>query len=394
MQTQVTAIIIALGVFTALIVTAGVIVLVMRRLEQGPRRPDLDKLDATTEALLASIPMPAVVYGESLRRTFVNPASEDDVDLVRRVTRQEWFQRALADAFLRGTATSRPASAENPEDIHVMVLPGRKVVAIIMDQSPRYETAALREDFIANASHELNTPAAAISLLAEAMSLTVKKGSPASVFAASLVEESERLSALTRDIVRLSQAQAPPSSVADSAPFDMEDLVFDVVESHRELAKQMGVKVIVSLDESPVRATVLGSRVKMEIALGNLVENAIQYSPADEVVEVGLALHAETVDVRVRDRGPGIPPEFHNQIFQRFYRMDRARSRTVGGTGLGLSIARNTVLNMGGDVFVESALGSGATFTISVPLMQDNLGLLEAGTEPTVLDPKSSEGET
>lgn len=378
MQTQVVAVVIALGVFAALIVVAALIVLLMRRLEEGPRTLDADKLDETTEALLASMPMPAVVYGESMRRTFVNDAYQDNTGLVRRVSRQEWFQRALAEAFLGGAATSRPASAENPEDIHVMALPGNKVVAIMMDQSPRYETAALREDFIANASHELNTPAAAISLLAEAMSRTVEEGSPSAVFAASLVEESERLSALTRDIVRLSQAQAPPSNVSDSVPFDMAALVSDVVESHRELATQMSVKLRVAPGGLSEPTMVVGSRVRMEIALGNLLENAIQYSPAQEVVEVSLTRGDDAVAVKVTDVGPGIPPEFHRQIFQRFYRLDPSRSREVGGTGLGLSIARNTVLNMGGDIRVDSNVGEGSAFTISVPLQVENLGLFEA----------------
>lgn len=368
MQTQVVALIIALGVFATLIAVAALIILLMRRLAEGPRTHSADKLDETTKALLASMPMPAVVYGESLRRTFANDAYQNNAGLVRRVSRQEWFQRALAEAFLRGAATSRPASAENPEDIHVMALPGNKVVAIMMDQSPRYETAALREDFIANASHELNTPAAAISLLAEAMSRTVGKDTPSAVFAVSLVEESERLSALTRDIVRLSQAQAPPSTVSDSAPFDMTALVSDVVESHRELATQMSVKLRVSKSGLPGDATVVGSRTKMEIALGNLIENAIQYSPAREDVEVSLTKGADAIKVKVTDVGPGIPPEFHRQIFQRFYRLDPARSREVGGTGLGLSIARNTVLNMGGDIRVDSNVGEGASFTISMPL--------------------------
>lgn len=386
MQTQVVAVVIALGVFAALIVVAALIVLLMRRLEEGPRTLDADKLDETTQALLASMPMPAVVYGESMRRTFVNDAYQNNTGLVRRVSRQEWFQRALAEAFLEGAATSRPASAENPEDIHVMALPGNKVVAIMMDQSPRYETAALREDFIANASHELNTPAAAISLLAEAMSRTVEEGSPSAVFAASLVEESERLSALTRDIVRLSQAQAPPSNVSDSVPFDMAALVSDVVESHRELATQMSVKLRVAPSSLSEPTMVVGSRVRMEIALGNLLENAIQYSPAQEVVEVSLTRGDDAVAVKVTDVGPGIPPEFHRQIFQRFYRLDPSRSREVGGTGLGLSIARNTVLNMGGDIRVDSNVGEGAAFTISVPLQVENLGLFE-GVGPRPEDP-------
>lgn len=376
MQSQVIAIIIATGVFTALIVVALLIVALIRRLEVGPRQSERERLDPTTEALLASIPMPAVVYGESLRRTFVNEAYGSNDVLVRRVARQEWFQRALVDAFLQGNATSRPASVEHPEDVYVMALPGEKVVAIMMDQSPRYETAALREDFIANASHELNTPVAAISLLAEAMAKTVEEGSPSAVFAASLVEESERLSALTRDIVRLSQAQTPSNATSDTAPFDMVSLVVDATDAHAELAKQMGVEVDVAVRVQGESALVEGSRAKMEIALGNLLENAIQYSPKQGTVDVVVGTDDDFVEVSVTDRGPGIAPQYHAQIFQRFHRLDPARSRTVGGTGLGLSITRNTVRNMGGDVTLSSKLGYGSTFTIRVPSMGSDNGSL------------------
>ena len=159
----------------------------------------------------------------------------------------------------------------------------------------------------------------------------------------------------------------------------MVDLVYDVVESHRELANQMGVGVRISPGILNEPAMVVGSRVRMEIALGNLLENAIQYSPSGEDVNVELTKDENTVLVKVTDVGPGIAPEFHKQIFQRFYRLDPARSREVGGTGLGLSIARNTVLNTGGDIRVDSKVGEGASFTISVPLEAENLGLFEGG---------------
>lgn len=333
--------------------------------------------------------MPAVVYGESLRRTYANPAYKHNADLVRRVSREEWFQRALMEAFLYDQATSRPSAAEYPEDIHVMPLPGNLVVALVIDQSERYDTAALREDFIANASHELNTPASAISLLAEALAKTVKKGSKAESFAKSLVEEADRLTLLTRDIVRLSAARSADEFV-DTASFDMRELVEAVVEAHVALARQVGVSVEYGGPQAQGDHTrqglftVRGSQQQVDVALSNLVENAIQHSPEGASVTVTLQALGGRVRASVVDRGPGIPKELHKQIFQRFYRVDPARSRKAGGTGLGLAIARNTARKLGGDVTVHSEAGRGARFTLDLPARdRDNPMPADAPPEET-----------
>lgn len=365
MHSQVMAILIAAGIFLSLLATAGLVILLMRRLERVP--PTREKLDPTTEALLATIPMPAVVFGESMRRTYVNPAYEASQGLVRRVTRQEWFQRALMESFLTGAATSRPASVEFPEDIYLMPLPGPKVVAIIIDQMERYQTAALREDFIANASHELNTPAAAISLLAEALAKTVKKGSRSEVFANSLVEEADRLTSLTRDIVRLSEVQHAShaeDSDARKNSFEVDEAAREVVASHQALADQVGVNLVHIPTVDPLFAW--GTAQQFEVALGNLVENAIRYAPPQSEVTVETGRRGDFATAAVTDTGEGIPKEMQQQVFQRFYRVDPARNRSAGGTGLGLSIARNTARRMGGDVTVESEPGAGSTFTFSM----------------------------
>ena len=370
MQSQSMAMLIALGVGLAL--TCLVLLILVNRGRSASRLTvrSVDELDPTTEALLESIPMPAVVFGESLRQTYVNPSFVRSEDLVRRVRRQEWFQRALMSALLSGEATSRPASAEYPEDIYVMALPGKKIVAIVIDQTERYRTAAMREDFIANASHELNTPAAAISLLAEAIVKTAKKGSTTAVFSKSLVEEADRLTSLTRDIVRLSEVQDVSSSTdygRHLQVFDVAQSVEDVVASHLSLAHQVGVQVEYLQPISQGPFLVKGNKQWFEVAVGNLLENAIQYSPAGAPINVSVDRADDLVSVHVADQGPGVAHELQEQIFQRFYRLDSARTRKAGGTGLGLSIARNTARHMGGDATVVSQPGEGAIFTLSVP---------------------------
>ena len=370
MQSQSMAMLIALWVGLAL--TCLVLLILVNRGRSASRLTmrSVDELDPTTEALLESIPMPAVVFGESLRQTYVNPSFVRSEDLVRRVRRQEWFQRALMSALLSGEATSRPASAEYPEDIYVMALPGKKIVAIVIDQTERYRTAAMREDFIANASHELNTPAAAISLLAEAIVKTAKKGSTTAVFSKSLVEEADRLTSLTRDIVRLSEVQDVSSSTdygRHLQVFDVAQSVEDVVASHLSLAHQVGVQVEYLQPISQGPFLVKGNKQWFEVAVGNLLENAIQYSPAGAPINVSVDRADDLVSVHVADQGPGVAHELQEQIFQRFYRLDSARTRKAGGTGLGLSIARNTARHMGGDATVVSQPGEGAIFTLSVP---------------------------
>ena len=370
MQSQSMAMLVALWVGLAL--TCLVLLILVNRGRSASRLTmrSVDELDPTTEALLESIPMPAVVFGESLRQTYVNPSFVRSEDLVRRVRRQEWFQRALMSALLSGEATSRPASAEYPEDIYVMALPGKKIVAIVIDQTERYRTAAMREDFIANASHELNTPAAAISLLAEAIVKTAKKGSTTAVFSKSLVEEADRLTSLTRDIVRLSEVQDVSSSTdygRHLQVFDVAQSVEDVVASHLSLAHQVGVQVEYLQPISQGPFLVKGNKQWFEVAVGNLLENAIQYSPAGAPINVSVDRADDLVSVHVADQGPGVAHELQEQIFQRFYRLDSARTRKAGGTGLGLSIARNTARHMGGDATVVSQPGEGAIFTLSVP---------------------------
>lgn len=384
MDPQLAAILWAVAIFLAMIAVAGGMTLVLHRLQRVPPADPQSELDPTTEALLEAIPMPAVAFGESMRRTYVNSAAEDSQGLVRRVSQQEWFQRALMSAFLDGRATSRSASVEYPEDIHVMALPGVRVVALIVDQTERFQTAALREDFIANASHELNTPTSAISLLAEAIGRTVEPGSPAEGFARSLKQESARLTALTQDIVRLSEVQQPTGgspSRAFGIVVDMGSLVEDVVDSHRALADQVGVRLElrVGTEGEPADSfEVVGVRHQLDIAAGNLVENAIQHAPAGTAVRMTLKREDGDVALEVADSGPGVPPERAEQIFQRFYRMDAGRTRKVGGTGLGLSIARNTARNFGGEVLLKSRRAEGATFVMTLPAAWAGADTLDA----------------
>lgn len=242
-------------------------------------------------------------------------------------------------------------------------------VAFVSDVSEQRRVDAMRRDFIANVGHELKTPLGALSVLAE----TLAEGAatdPASVrLAERLQAESARLSALVADILDLSQAEALASH---DEPVALADVVDDVMEELSEMSRARAVELVASPVAPGLR--VAGDRRQLRTMLSNLVDNAIKYSFATEgdgdtprVVIVAEARDGNAV-IEVSDEGMGIPPGHVERIFERFYRVDRARSRETGGTGLGLSIVRHIARNHRGDVSVDSTEGVGSTFRVTLPL--------------------------
>ena len=226
----------------------------------------------------------------------------------------------------------------------------------------------MRRDFIANMSHELKTPIAAIGLLSEAIVEGADDPRTVLEFARKLQGESERLNELTKNVIRLSEAQASLSS-EDIEPVDLRRLAQDEVTSLEEFAANNAVSLVFT-DSTAGRseAELTGRAAALRSAVSNLLTNAIAHSPKGGTVYVSLRhLDGECL-LTVRDEGPGIDVQYHSRIFERFFRVDPARSRSLGGTGLGLSIVRNTMLAHGGSVSVESSPGNGATFTLRLPL--------------------------
>jgi signal transduction histidine kinase len=225
----------------------------------------------------------------------------------------------------------------------------------------------MRRDFIANVSHELKTPLAALAALAEALAGAVAGDPAAAGLAERLRHESERLARLVADILDLSQAEALPGH---DEPVAMATVVAVVAREMEPLAVGRGVALEVS--PVPAEARVAGDSRQLRSLLSNLVDNAIKYSfpeagtPPPRVT-VTTTTDDTTVTIAVADQGIGIAESHQDRIFERFYRVDRARSRETGGTGLGLSIARHIARNHRGDVTVRSAEGAGATFVVTLP---------------------------
>jgi signal transduction histidine kinase len=236
------------------------------------------------------------------------------------------------------------------------------VLLTLRDVTEAKAVDAVRRDFVANASHELKTPVASIRALAETIAMSA--GDDPDVvprFAAQLEREAVRLSRIVSDLLDLSRLEGHPGEFA-TVRLD----VLVVQEAERFLARAEGSQLRLAVRaEDPVM--VRGSAQDLGLMVRNLVENAIQYTRPGGRVEVGLRTRDGWAELSVEDNGLGIPVKDQARIFERFYRVDRARSRETGGTGLGLSIVRHVVENHGGTVTVRSALGQGSTFSVRLP---------------------------
>jgi two-component system, OmpR family, phosphate regulon sensor histidine kinase PhoR len=243
----------------------------------------------------------------------------------------------------------------------------RGVVIVLHEITELRRLEQIRKDFVANVSHELRTPLTAIQGFAETLltgALEDKNNNRR--FVEIIGNHAARLARLSNDLLRLSQIEAGKLN-ADFQPVDLKLLVESGVEAARAVAAQKNLTVMPSNLPSNL-PSVRGDANLLRDVLRNLLDNAIQYTPSGGRVEVAAAVNDGFAVVTVADTGIGIPQSDQPRIFERFYRVDAARSREVGGTGLGLSIAKHVVEAHGGKIWVESAVGSGSSFHFSVPL--------------------------
>ena len=223
----------------------------------------------------------------------------------------------------------------------------------------------MRTDFVANISHELKTPVGALAVLAETL---VDETDPAVVarIAERMLDEAHRAARTIDDLLELSRIELGGELLRDGV--DPADVVVWAIERTEALAEQRNIDVVAG--EGTRRGAALrvtGDRRQLVSALGNLVENAVKYSEVGGTVDVVVRPHEAWVDFEVIDHGVGIPARDLDRIFERFYRVDKARSRGTGGTGLGLAIVRHVATNHGGDVLVSSTEGEGSTFVLRIP---------------------------
>ena len=326
---------------------------------------------ATAEALrlrsaFDAVPVGIVIADPSgsivLRNVAAAPGGHADI-LLKDVT-----ERLLAGARLGQPADERVSLYGPPLrvlSVRAVPLPDGGALATIDDLSERARLDAVRTDFVSNISHELKTPVGALALLAETLAdtddLDVNRR-----LAARMVEEAHRAASTIDDLLELSSIEL--GGQGEREDVSVTAVLREAAARHALTAESFGVALEV-LDLNGV--VVKGNRLQLVSAVSNLIDNAAKYSNRGGVVRVAAVCGGELLEISVSDQGVGIPARDIDRIFERFYRVDRARSRETGGTGLGLAIVRHVATNHGGDVAVRSREGEGSTFTLRIP-MEEN----------------------
>ena len=283
--------------------------------------------------------------------------NESLLQLVRAVRRSKTMQEATMEL-------PRGPLGDGTHDLLVRVIPigaDGLICILIFDDSEMRRLDSIRRDFVANISHELKTPIGALSILSEA----VLGDDPEAIarFANKMQVEAKRLSDLVQEIINLSRLQdTDPLKNPDEVNLD--EILKEAIDQLRLSAEKRNIEIVYS-KQSP--GMIKGDGRQVEMAVSNLIENAINYSAEGTRVAVALKQNDALTEVSVTDQGIGIPEKELERIFERFYRVDPARSRETGGTGLGLSIVKHVATNHGGDVSVWSVEGAGSTFTIRFP---------------------------
>jgi len=241
--------------------------------------------------------------------------------------------------------------------------PTGRIVVTMTDITQRRRLEVLRRDFVANASHELKTPVAALRALAETLLTALPEDPEAGRgFAVRIGREAERLDALVRDLLDLSRVER---GTLDVEPVDLVGLAKEVVGSYADRAEERRIKLRTELRPN---VAMRGDRAQLGLLLSNLIDNALRYTSSKGTVRVRLDGGESRAVLQVADTGEGIPANELPRIFERFYRVDKARARQTGGTGLGLAIVRHVAESHGGMVTVDSELRRGTTFTVTLPI--------------------------
>lgn len=310
-------------------------------------------LDEEAEVVRASPPAYAlgVVRGDAI----AHAAIRDMIDDVRRdgVIRDEELELPRGPVG-RGTVMLQVRVAQvGPH--HVLVL--------AEDRTEARRVEAIRRDFVVNVSHELKTPVGALALLAETVQDAADDPVAVRRFAARMQSEATRLSALVQEIIELSRLQVA-GALQEVTVVPVRGVVEEAVDRARTTAQGKGITLTTG---GELDAAVYGDHNLLVTAVRNLLDNAVAYSGENTRVGVGVTLSGDLVEIAVVDQGIGISADEQARVFERFYRVDPARSRDTGGTGLGLSIVKHVAADHGGEVTMWSEPGRGSTFTLRIP---------------------------
>ncbi len=329
------------------------------------------ELPAGVAELLESIEFPAIIVDTSIKVVAASPAavqfglvSQERLAVAELVALVEDLRRS-PEPMTRELEIPRGPYGEATSSIEARAsqFGVRYTLLLVADRTEFRRLEEVRRDFVANISHELKTPIGAISLLAEALTEAADDPDMVRHFADRLSNESARLTSITREIIDLSRLQAE-GALAKFSSVKIDDVLRQSVDANRVLSSAKNIDIVIGGDEG---ATVRGDHDRLVIAVNNLLSNAVQYSPENSRVGVGVSSLNDRIEIVITDQGPGMTVEESERVFERFYRTDQARSRSTGGTGLGLAIVKHIINNHGGDIKVWSKPGQGSTFTIRLP---------------------------
>ena len=317
---------------------------------------------AAVDAALAALPTAVVIVGNGEDVVWANPSAE-----AMRLAPDGRLAQPLTGLVRRARRADGPVS----DDLDLPGLVVRAVatatrdhvVLLLDDTTDARRVDAVRKDFVANVSHELKTPVGALSLLAEAIHGSEGDAEAVSRFADRMLVESRRLSRLVQELIDLSRLEG--AEPRRNEPVLVRDFLDEAVDCTRLAAAAADIDVVVNVADPAL--TVAGDREQLTTAVANLIDNAVAYSPGGTRVGVTARRRGHDVEVAVTDQGIGIGPADRDRVFERFYRVDPARSRETGGTGLGLAIVKHIATNHGGRVELWSVEGTGSTFTVTLP---------------------------
>jgi two-component system sensor histidine kinase SenX3 len=333
-----------------------------------------------SERLLQLLPMAAVLLDGDDRVQLANTAATEmgvvrgsaltvpDLSTLVRTARRtgaaQTIELSLSDEGFPRRTMSVGARAER--------LDGDEVALVVDDLTEARRVESVRRDFVANVGHEIKTPVGALQLLAEAALDARDDPDAVQRFVGRMQHEAQRLSRLVQELLDLSRLQGG-EPLPESRQVRVDLLIDEAIDRARLRAESRRIALVRS---GPSGVVVMGVEAQLVTALTNLLDNAVAYSPENTNVAVAVQRRDDVVEITVSDQGIGIDKDEQERIFERFYRVDPARSRETGGTGLGLAIVKHTISNHGGEISVWSRPGSGSTFTIrlaAVPIRQEAL---------------------
>ncbi len=381
------------SVLTALLLTAVVALLALAvggilgivitpRLAEHRRRRSVDQDGITVSEMLqriVSLAPVGIVVVDTYRDVVYTNDRAHELGLVRDRLLDDRAWTAAERTLATGEDVEvdlAPVKRQNPGRSglsvrgHVRLLTEddrRFAVVYVDDQSEHARMEATRRDFVANVSHELKTPVGAMGVLAEALLASTDDAVTVGRFAEMMVTESNRLANMVGELIELSRLQGA-EPLPDLGAVDVDTVVAEALSRYKVAADNADIAVTT---DAPTGYRVLGDQPLLVSALANLVSNAIAYSPNGSPVSISRRRRGDNVEIAVTDRGIGIARADQERVFERFFRVDKARSRATGGTGLGLAIVKHVAANHNGSIRLWSQPGTGSTFTLSIPAYPD-----------------------